>query len=62
MRFVLISGDPMAPSSCDLIAQFDSLAVWRPVPAGGWRVLSGNTQESEICRIAYRFEIEESGR
>jgi hypothetical protein len=59
MRFVLISGNPMEPESTDRIAQFDSLAVGRPVP-DGWRVLSGNTTESEIARVAFRFEIEES--
>lgn len=59
MRFVLISGCPLEPSSTDTIAQFDRLPVGRPVPAG-WRVLSGNERESEIARVAYRYEIEES--
>jgi hypothetical protein len=59
MRFVLISGDPIEPSSNDVIAQFDRLAVGHPVP-DGWRVLSGNATESEIARVAFRFEIEES--
>lgn len=58
MRFELIRGCPMEPSSTDVIAQFDSLPVGRPVPAG-WRVLSGNIRESEIARVAYRYEIEE---
>lgn len=57
MRNQLLSGDPMAPASTDIIAQFDSLAVGRPVP-DGWRVLSGNERASEIARVAYRFEIE----
>lgn len=61
MRFQLISGNPLEPSSTDLIAQFDSLDVGRPVPAG-WRVLSGNVRQSEIARIAYRYEIEEESR
>lgn len=59
MRFVLISGCPMSPSSTDVLAQFDSLRVGLPVP-DGWRVLSGNSERSEIARVAYRYEIEES--
>jgi hypothetical protein len=58
MRFQLLSGCPMAPASTDVLAQFDSLAVGRPVP-DGWRVLSGNAERSEIARVAYRYEIEE---
>jgi hypothetical protein len=57
MRFVLIDGDPMEPSALDKIAQFDSLEVGLRVP-DGWRVLSGNSRESEVCRIVYRFELE----
>jgi hypothetical protein len=37
----LLSGDPLAPSSTDLIAQTKSLAVGERVP-DGWRVLTGN--------------------
>lgn len=58
MRNVLITGDPMDPSSTDVIAQFDRLGVGKPVPEG-WRVLTGNMQSSEIARIAYRYEIED---
>ena len=61
MRFVLISGNPMEPESTDIIAQFDRLPVGRSVP-DGWRVLSGNTTDSEIARVAFRFEIEEESR
>ena len=61
MRFVLISGDPMAPASTDTIAQFQRLAVGLAVP-DGWRVLSGNERESEIARVAYRYEIEEESK
>jgi len=61
MRYQLIAGNPLEPSSTDLIAQFDSLAVGRPAP-DGWRVLSGNVRQSEIARIAYRYEIEESAQ
>jgi hypothetical protein len=61
MRFILLKGDPMAPDSTDVIAQFDSLAVGERVPEG-WRVLSGNVRESEIARVAFRYEIEESSK
>jgi hypothetical protein len=55
---ILLRGNPMEPNSTDVIAQFSRLPVGRPVP-DGWRVLSGNTTESEIARVAFRFEIEE---
>lgn len=59
MTFQLLRGDPMAPSSTDILAQFASLAVGKSVP-DGWRVLSGNPRESEIVRVAYRYEVEEA--
>lgn len=58
MRLHLISGNPMEPASTDIMAQFDRLAVGQPVP-DGWRVLSGNSSESEIARVAYRFEVQD---
>lgn len=58
MRNILISGDALEPCSTDTIAQFRSLAVGKPVPAG-WRVLSGNERESTIARVCYRYEAEE---
>lgn len=62
MRYILISGNPMEPSSTDLIAQFNRAPVGARI-ADGWRVLTGNERESEIARIAYRYEIEaETGR
>lgn len=61
MTFQLLRGDPMAPLSTDVLAQFERLAVGRPVP-DGWRVLSGNERDSEIARVAYRYEIEEESR
>ena len=57
MRNQLLSGDPLAPESTDLIAQFDSLKVGERVP-DGWRVLSGNERESTIARVCYRYEAE----
>jgi hypothetical protein len=57
-RIERLRGNPMEPNSTDVIAQFSRLPVGRPVP-DGWRVLSGNTTESEIARVAFRFEIEE---
>lgn len=58
MANVLIEGDPMEPCSTDLIAQTKNLNVGQPVPKG-WRVLTGNTFQSLIARVAYRYEIEE---
>ena len=58
MAKYLIQGDPMAPTSTDLIAQTRQLKVGKPVP-DGWRVLSGNQWDSTIGRIAFRYEIEE---
>ena len=58
MRFVLIEGDPMEPSSTDLIAQLNYAPAGAKI-AEGWRVLTGNTERSLIGRLAYRYEIEE---
>lgn len=57
MTNYLLSGDPLEPSSCDLIAQTKSLDVGKPVP-DGWRVLSGNERQSTIGRVCYRYEAE----
>lgn len=59
-RYTLIDGNPMQPESTDLIAESRRLAVGERVP-DGWRVLTGNAHESLIARVAYRYEIEESG-
>lgn len=61
MRYILLSGNPFEPCGSDVIVQFDSLAVGSPVP-DGWRVLSGNERQSEIARVAYRYEIEEESK
>lgn len=61
MTNYLLSGDPLEPSSTDLIAQTKSLAVGLAVPEG-WRVLSGNERESTIGRVAFRYEAEEESR
>lgn len=55
----LLHGDPLAPSSTDLLAQTASLPVGEAVP-DGWRVLTGNPRESLVGRVAYRFEAEEA--
>ena len=55
---VLLQGDPMEPTSTDLIAQSDTLKVGEPVP-DGWTVTTGNMHFREIWRIAYRYQIEE---
>lgn len=53
----LLEGDPLSPASTDLIVQRAMLEVGEPVPAGGWRVLSGNDRFSIIARVVYRAEI-----
>lgn len=53
----LLEGDPMEPSSMDLIAQLGRLPVGKPVPEG-WRIMTGNAFDSLVTRVAYRFEIE----
>lgn len=45
----LIDGDPLSPSSTDLIAQVSTILVGDPVPEG-WRVLTGNSTHSQIAR------------
>jgi len=57
-KFTLLEGDPMDPQSTDLIVEQARLAVGRPVPEG-WRVLTGNMNDSLIVRVAYRYEIED---
>lgn len=57
MSFYLIAGDPLEPSSGDMIAETASLDVGQPVPAG-WRVLSGNERQSVIARVVLRYEVE----
>lgn len=57
MTNYLVSGDPLEPCACDLIAQTQSLPVGDPVP-DGWRVLSGNERQSTIGRLVYRIELE----
>lgn len=56
-RYTLLEGDPMDPQSTDLIVEQKRLAIGRPVP-DGWRVLTGNMNDSLIARVAYRYEIE----
>lgn len=53
----LVTGDPLEPSSGDMIAQTKSLKVGERVPEG-WRVLTGNSHESVIARVALRYEVE----
>ncbi len=57
MANILIEGDPLDPSSGDLIAQTATLEVGKPVPEG-WRVMSGGHAYSQIARVAMRYEIE----
>lgn len=53
---ILVRGNPLEPSDYDLIVQTDTLDVGKPVPPG-WSVTSGNMHESEIVRVAMRYEI-----
>lgn len=57
MAAYLISGDPLEPTSGDMIAQTASLDVGKPIP-DGWRVLSGNERQSLIARVVLRYEVE----
>jgi hypothetical protein len=61
MRHILIEGDPMEPQSTDLIVQINTAPVGARI-ADGWRVLTGNARESQIARVAYRYEIEEGAK
>lgn len=54
----LIEGDPMEPSSTDIILQDGRLAFGCAVPEG-WKVMTGNMHSSKVMRIAYRYEIED---
>lgn len=58
MENILLRGDPLSPSDCDMIAQLDLLPVGDPIPPG-WRVLSGNDRYSQIARVALRYEMDE---
>jgi len=53
----LIEGDPLDPSTTDLIVQQGQLAVGQPVPKN-WRVLTGNSDSSLVARVVYRYEVE----
>lgn len=55
-NFILARGNPLEPSDYDLIVQTDTLAVGKPVPEG-WTVTTGNMHNSEIVRVAMRYEI-----
>ncbi len=57
LRHYLVSGDPLNPLPCDLIAQTAQLHVGAPVPCG-WRVLTGNGNYSSIGRLALRSEVD----
>ena len=62
--YKLIDGDPLEPTSTDLIAQTAYLpmgefpADYREHGVSGWRVLTGNTHTNLWARVAYRYEIE----
>jgi hypothetical protein len=56
----LIGGDPLDPSSTDLIVQIGRIDVGEPVP-DGWRVLTGNNDSSLVARVIFRFEADSEG-
>lgn len=59
--YTLVSGDPMAPSSSDLIACTVHLPNGQTPPAAEydcWRVLTGGPKFNLWGRLAYRYEIE----
>ena len=62
--YKLIDGDPLEPTSMDLIAQTAHLPIgdcpadYREHSVSGWRVLTGNTHTNLWARVAYRYEIE----
>jgi hypothetical protein len=56
---VLIDGNPIDPSSTDLIAQQINLAMGVNPMGDGWRILTGNSTTNLWGRLAYRFEIED---
>lgn len=60
VRSRLVDGDPLDPTPGDVIVQFATLAVGKPVPEG-WRVLSGNIHSSTIARVVQRYELEIQG-
>jgi len=70
MTYHLIQGNPMEPSSTDIIAHECNLSIDELPPGAldkfkkfdphcGWRILTGNSQYNLWGRIAYRYEIEE---
>lgn len=55
----LIEGDPLDPSSTDVIHQSEYLPVAQSPKGIAWRIMTGNTTHSLWMRVAYRYEIEE---
>lgn len=58
--FLLLSGNPMDPSSTDELAQKVNLPMGVTPSGEGWRILTGNSTTNLWARIAYRYEIEEA--
>ncbi len=58
-RSRLVEGDPLHPDDTDVIVQFASLKVGKPVPSG-WRVMTGNINFSLVSRVVYRYEVDGS--
>lgn len=53
----LIEGDPLEPSSTDIILQSVRLPIAETPDGEGWRVMTGNNSHSLWMRPAYRYEI-----
>ena len=60
IKFTMYDGDTMDPSSTDLIIMEGRVEVGQPIPEG-WTVHTGNQFDSQVTRIAYRYQIEEEG-
>lgn len=54
----LFEGDAFEQDDSDIIVQKGYLPVGKPIP-DGWRVLTGNSTNSVVYRVAYRYEIED---
>lgn len=57
LKSVLAEGNPLDPQPTDVIVAFSTLNVGQPVPCG-WRVLTGNSDQSQIAFVGYRYELE----
>lgn len=57
IKTTLFEGDPLESLSTDILIQTARLDVGKPVP-DTWRVMTGNSFDSLIMRIVYRYELD----